>query len=31
LHHDLPHDVEVLEESAFILTFAWPAGAGSGA
>jgi quercetin dioxygenase-like cupin family protein len=31
LHHTLPHDVEALEESAFLLTFSWPRGAGSGA
>ncbi len=24
LDHDLPHDVEALEESAFLLTIAWP-------
>ena len=24
LHHDRPHDVEAVEESAFLLTFAWP-------
>ena len=26
LNHDLPHDVEALEESAILLTIAWPAG-----
>jgi quercetin dioxygenase-like cupin family protein len=26
LDHDLPHDVEALEESAFLLTIAWPGG-----
>ena len=25
LDHDLPHDVEALEESAILLTIAWPA------
>ena len=25
LDHGLPHDVEALEESAFLLTIAWPA------
>jgi quercetin dioxygenase-like cupin family protein len=26
LNHDLPHDVEALEDSAILLTIAWPAG-----
>ncbi len=26
LDQDLPHDVEALEESAFLLTIAWPGG-----
>src|SRR5690349_8540943 len=26
LDHGLPHDVEALEESAFLLTIAWPVG-----
>jgi quercetin dioxygenase-like cupin family protein len=26
LDHGLPHDVEALEESAFLLTIAWPGG-----
>jgi quercetin dioxygenase-like cupin family protein len=26
LEHDLPHDVEAIEESAFLITIAWPAG-----
>jgi quercetin dioxygenase-like cupin family protein len=26
LDHGLPHDVEALEESAFLLTIAWPSG-----
>ena len=26
LDHDLPHDVEALEESACLLTIAWPRG-----
>jgi quercetin dioxygenase-like cupin family protein len=26
LDHDLPHDVEALEESALLLTIAWPGG-----
>jgi quercetin dioxygenase-like cupin family protein len=29
LEPDVPHDVEALEESAFLLTVAWPAGAGA--
>ena len=24
LDHEIPHDVEALEESAFLLTIAWP-------
>src|SRR6187397_2483405 len=26
LDHGMPHDVEALEESAFLLTIAWPGG-----
>jgi quercetin dioxygenase-like cupin family protein len=29
LDQDLPHDVEALDESAFLLTIAWPGGDGS--
>ena len=31
LDQNLPHDVEALEESAFLLTIAWPGGEGLGA
>jgi quercetin dioxygenase-like cupin family protein len=31
LDQNLPHDVEALEESAFLLTIAWPGGAELGA
>jgi quercetin dioxygenase-like cupin family protein len=31
LDENLPHDVEALEESAFLLTIAWPGGEGLGA
>ena len=31
LEQNLPHDVEALEESAFLLTIAWPGGEGLGA
>jgi quercetin dioxygenase-like cupin family protein len=29
LDRDLPHDVEALEESAFLITIAWPGGNGT--
>lgn len=29
LDQDLPHDVEALEESAFLITIAWPGGNGT--
>jgi quercetin dioxygenase-like cupin family protein len=31
LDRDVPHDVEALEESALLLTIAWPGGDGDGA
>jgi hypothetical protein len=30
LDQNLPHDVEALEESAFLITIAWPHGDGQG-
>ena len=30
LDHDVPHDVEALEDSAFLLTIAWPGKSASG-
>jgi hypothetical protein len=29
LDRDLPHDVVALEESAFLITIAWPRGKGT--